>query len=102
MLVGADYSAFNADGELDLYDEATGHGTFTAEYLADRPELLAAMVQTNLADIAPDASGTTIVPGLSTTFVDRRRGPSADRRDRPQLVWSCSTETGWHDHRDGR
>ena len=66
VLVGADYSGFNANGELDLYDEATGHGTFTAEYLADRPELLAAMVQTNLADIAPDASGTTVVPGLST------------------------------------
>ena len=70
VLIGADYSAFNAHGELDLYDEATGHGTFTAEYLADRPELLAAMVQTNLADVAPDASGTTVVPGLDGTYVD--------------------------------
>ena len=74
MLVGADYSGFNANGELDLYDEATGHGTFTAEYLADRPELLAAMVRTNLADIAPDASGTTIVPGLTTTYADGDQG----------------------------
>jgi len=74
VLIGADYSDFNMHGELDLYDEATGHGTFTAEYLADRPELLAAMVQTNLADIAPSASGTTVLPGLDTTYIDRDLG----------------------------
>jgi Ca2+-binding RTX toxin-like protein len=74
VLVGADYSSFNADGELDLYDEATGHGTFSAEYLADRPELLAAMVQSNLADIAPDASGTTVIPGLTHAFADAEAG----------------------------
>ncbi len=74
VLVGADYSGFNANGELDLYDEATGHGTFTAEYLADRPELLAAMVQTNVAEIGPDASGTTLVPGLTGTYADGDEG----------------------------
>ena len=57
VLVGADYSGFNANGELDLYDEATGHGTFTADYLADRPELLAAMVRTNITDLVPEQRG---------------------------------------------
>ena len=74
VLVGADYSSFNADGELDLYDDATGRGTFTADYLADRPELLAAMVRMNVGDIVPDASGTTVVPGLDSTFVDGDAG----------------------------
>ena len=74
MLVGANYSSFNTHGELDLYDEATGRGTFTADYLADRPELLAAMVRMNVGDIVPDASGTTVVPGLDSTFVDGDAG----------------------------
>ena len=74
VLVGANYSSFNAHGELDLYDDATGRGTFTADYLADRPELLAAMVRMNVGDIVPDASGTTVVPGLDSTFVDGDAG----------------------------
>ena len=74
VLVGADYSDFNANGELDLYDEATGHGTFTADYLADRPELLAAMVRTNIDDLVPNSAGTTVVPGLGSTYADSDAG----------------------------
>ena len=52
-LVGADYDPLNAHGELDLYDAATGHGALTLEYLTDRPELLAAMLDANVADVQP-------------------------------------------------
>jgi len=39
-LIGADYSTFNTDGALDLYDPATGTGTLTTNYLADRADFL--------------------------------------------------------------
>ena len=92
VLVGVDYSDFNANGELDLYDEATGHGTFTADYLADRPELLAAMVRTNIADLVPNSAGTTIVPGLGNTYADSDAGIRLTGTT-PARGWSCSTET---------
>ena len=40
-LIGADYSTFNTDGALDRYDPATGTGTLTTNYLADRADFLA-------------------------------------------------------------
>ncbi len=36
VLAGADYSVFNTDGALELYDPATGTGDITEQYLADR------------------------------------------------------------------
>jgi len=40
VLVGADYSAFNADGILELYDPNTGTGALTQQYLTDRTAML--------------------------------------------------------------
>jgi hypothetical protein len=45
VLVGASYEPHNENGELDLYDNQTGQGALTLEWLADRPELLTAMMQ---------------------------------------------------------
>ncbi len=39
-LVGADYTAHNADGALERYDPATGAGALTEQYLEDRASLL--------------------------------------------------------------
>ena len=74
VLIGADYQPHNENGELDLYDDKTGEGTLTLEYLADRPELLAAMMQANLGEIAPDATGVTQLDGLDATYIDRDDG----------------------------
>ncbi|MEO1768094.1 calcium-binding protein, partial [Thiobacter aerophilum] len=40
-LLGVDYSHFNQNGELDLYDPATGTGSLTDLYLQDRAAFLA-------------------------------------------------------------
>jgi Ca2+-binding RTX toxin-like protein len=40
VLTGADYSAFNIGGALELYDPATGAGAITQPYLTDRAALL--------------------------------------------------------------
>lgn len=50
-LVGADYSAFNAKGELDLFDSATGNGDFTPHYLTDRADFLARRLWFSAEDI---------------------------------------------------
>ncbi|MDD5385111.1 MAG: hypothetical protein PHG89_09570 [Gallionella sp.] len=40
VLEGADYSAFNTNGALELYDPNTGTGVLTEQYLADRTAML--------------------------------------------------------------
>ncbi|MGN2393700.1 hypothetical protein, partial [Pelomicrobium sp. G1] len=52
-LVGADYSAFNVKGELDLFDPATGNGDFTPHYLTDRADFLARRLWFSAEDIEP-------------------------------------------------
>ena len=47
---GALYAPFNIQGELDLYDPATGTGTFTTFYLDDRAAFLKEKVALNQAD----------------------------------------------------
>lgn len=47
---GIDYSAKNANGELNLYDEATGHGEITRQYIQDRTAMLGWLVKAKLAD----------------------------------------------------
>ena len=73
-LVGADYAPLNANGELDLYEASTGRGTLTLQYLADRPELLTAMIAANTSESAADASGVTRLDALAATFIDRDTG----------------------------
>jgi len=51
-VVGASYAQHNQNGELDLYDAATGQGAITAEWLKDRALFLTWKNQKNLDDIA--------------------------------------------------
>jgi hypothetical protein len=50
VVLGVDYSARNRNGELDLYDPSTGHGTFTSTYLGDRSHYLVELLSRNVAD----------------------------------------------------
>lgn len=64
---GVDYQTLhNQNGALDLYDTATGQGTWTALALSDRAELLAKRLQVNIND-----GGT--VP-TDTHYVDVQTG----------------------------
>jgi Ca2+-binding RTX toxin-like protein len=57
VVLGADYSSFNQNGELDLYDPATGNG-LTNMYLADRAEMLANLIYGNINDTT--STGTDV------------------------------------------
>ena len=39
-VVGANYGVHNQNGELNLYDDATGQGALTSNWIADRAEML--------------------------------------------------------------
>jgi len=52
VLNGADYSAFNMDGELSLYDPITETGAMSDQYLADRAALLARKLWFSTEDIS--------------------------------------------------
>ena len=47
VVKGFDYTQHNQNHELDLYDEATGTGTLTGQYLKDRAEFLALLNKFN-------------------------------------------------------
>ncbi|MBI5439048.1 MAG: hypothetical protein HY936_08925, partial [Nitrosomonadales bacterium] len=51
-VLGADYSAHNINGALDLYDPATGLGDLTGQYLKDRSGYLIAKLRDNTVDSA--------------------------------------------------
>ncbi|MEC4890327.1 MAG: calcium-binding protein [Nitrospira sp.] len=55
----ADYDRHNEVGELDLYNDATGTGTLTGQYLADRAQFLAEKIALNLDD-RESSSGTIL------------------------------------------
>ncbi len=50
VVTGADYNTLNAFGEFDVYDPATGQGTLTNAYLADRAAYLVAKLSDNTSD----------------------------------------------------
>lgn len=72
-VLGADYARFNQNGELNLYDPATGEGALTAEYLADRAAMLAWLMAGN----ANDRGYGTISGGLNWQFRDLTSGRAA-------------------------
>jgi Ca2+-binding RTX toxin-like protein len=81
VVLGADYSVHNVPGAnggpLDLYNEETGTGTMTEEYLRDRYAFLGAKLSRNLANTETlgfqgalyddRASSTVIAPSVLTT-----------------------------------
>ena len=48
-ILGLDYSRFNTDGSLDLYNPATRTGTLTESWLEDRAEMLALVANRSLS-----------------------------------------------------
>ncbi len=55
-ILGADYTTFNQNGELDIYNQATGDGQLTNMYLADRSEYLANLLYANANDTTDSGS----------------------------------------------
>ena len=51
VVLSADYSQNNQNGELDLNDPTTGKGTVTTQYLNDRAAMLTVVNKRNIADI---------------------------------------------------
>lgn len=51
-VLGLDYSRFNQNGELDLFDPATGTGTLTQSWLEDRAKMLVWLIAGNTSDRA--------------------------------------------------
>ncbi|HUS39632.1 MAG TPA: putative Ig domain-containing protein, partial [Pirellulales bacterium] len=49
-LIGVDYSTHNANGALELYDDQSGLGGMTEQYLIDRAGLLAEVIESNVND----------------------------------------------------
>ena len=49
-VVGADYSSFNQNGELDIFYPATGKGQLSTMYLVDRAEMLSFLIEKNIND----------------------------------------------------
>ncbi|WP_275540521.1 calcium-binding protein, partial [Sulfurisoma sediminicola] len=76
-ILGADYTAHNADGALDLYDEATGTGELSALWLADRAALLTWRLRANTDDIAP-VGGTIRFDGAKYGSKDTRNWEFSD------------------------
>ncbi|WP_165904790.1 calcium-binding protein [Sulfurisoma sediminicola] len=76
-ILGADYTAHNADGALDLYDEATGTGELSALWLADRAALLTWRLRANTDDIAP-VGGTIRFDGAKYGAKDTRNWEFSD------------------------
>ncbi|RLJ69174.1 hypothetical protein, partial [Sulfurisoma sediminicola] len=76
-IVGLDYAAHNADGALDLYDEATGTGELSALWLADRAALLTWRLRANTDDIAP-VGGTIRFDGAKYGSKDTRNWEFSD------------------------
>ena len=71
-LIGADYSAFNQNGDLDLYDKVSGTG-MTTQYLKDRSEFLVVDLYANTHDASMISS--VDLPDVKVTgntyFVDK-------------------------------
>ncbi|NLC70239.1 MAG: hypothetical protein GX751_02640 [Desulfuromonadaceae bacterium] len=64
----ADYTAFNQNGELDIFNSATGQGSLNDIYLADRAEMLANLIYGNIHD--------TSDTGTDVRYVDLEKGVS--------------------------
>ena len=50
VVTGADYSAANTNGKLDLFDKASGTGKLTQQYLSDRANYMVWKISKNNAD----------------------------------------------------
>ncbi|MHB1619265.1 MAG: hypothetical protein ACYCTY_04670 [Sulfuricella sp.] len=70
-LTGVDYSQFNQNGELNLYDPATGSGTLTELYLEDRAAMLSWKMLFDTQDKSYGADFNTVSIAGDWDFIDR-------------------------------
>ena len=112
VLIGPEsvYAAHNTNGELDLYNSATGEGTLTETWLADRAAFLSWKNQKNTRDIADDGFvQRTDFGAESFLFTDRTLknsagedysvrvlgGNSAQRTNPIQILFGDDTSDHW-------
>ena len=69
-VLGADYSPFNQNGELDRYDPATDSGTMSAAYLEDRAKFLYGLLKAN----GTDTTALTVGGAEMWLFTDHESG----------------------------
>jgi Ca2+-binding RTX toxin-like protein len=113
VIHGADYDWHNTNGELELFNKATGTGTLTTEYLSDRAQFLAEKIAINLKDETTSdgtiyfydvASGYEI--GTNSVFAtDQRFLFGSDNDDLPLLGASDADHLyggGGNDFLDGQ
>jgi Ca2+-binding RTX toxin-like protein len=68
VVIGADYTSHNTRGELDRFDEATGLGTLTDDYLADRAQFLAQKLALNSTDSGPSLTATAFFHDIQSGY----------------------------------
>ena len=66
VITGADYSQFNQNGALDLFNFATGNGELTQKYLTDRAQFLTQKISFNISDGALVPRGNTFYQDLAS------------------------------------
>jgi len=71
VVVGADYSSFNQNGELDIYNPGTGQGRLSDEYITHRSEMLSLLIERNINDYSDS----------SIYFEDKTTGEIVTRPD---------------------
>ena len=69
-LVGIDYATHNTNGELNLYDPATGTGNLTDFYLADRAAMLSWKMLYDTTDKSYSSEWNTIAISDDWDFID--------------------------------
>ncbi|MBS4099429.1 MAG: hypothetical protein KGZ83_21665, partial [Sulfuricella sp.] len=89
------YAKHNTDGSLDLYDPATGTGTLTDLYLADRAAMLAWKIQYDDTDKVYSASWSADTVEGNWDFVDMSTKLSGGT---PLTLAIDGTGTSWSDH----
>jgi len=78
IVAGSDYSLFNQNGELDLYDPVTGTGTLTDAWITDRANMASWLLQANVADTATLLVSPT--DGYALRYDDRATGKEVSLR----------------------
>ena len=90
VIHGADYARHNTNGELTLFNPATGTGTLTTQYLTDRALFLAEKIALNVADATTSSGNIHFVDAASNYEI---RTDSILTTDRQFLFGSASSET---------
>jgi hypothetical protein len=75
-ILGLDYSRFNRNGELDLFDPATGQGTLTRSWLEDRASFLTGKLWAGTNDRRTESQDALAVRSGPMQYFEDRGGAS--------------------------